>query len=51
MIKDQEKLANVKKEYDYLSDIIFKERKIRDWEILGEHYISGPNLKLIFRKL
>lgn len=28
-----------------------KEKKIRDWEILGDHYISGPNLKLIFRKL
>jgi hypothetical protein len=28
MIKDQEKLVNVKKEYDYLSDIIFDELKI-----------------------
>jgi hypothetical protein len=28
MIKDQEKLANVKKEYDYLSDIVFDELKI-----------------------
>jgi hypothetical protein len=28
MIKDQEKLANVKKEYDYLSNIVFDELKI-----------------------
>jgi hypothetical protein len=28
MIKNQEKLANVKKEYDYLSDIVFDELKI-----------------------
>lgn len=28
MIKDHEKLANVKKEYDYLSDIVFDELKI-----------------------
>jgi hypothetical protein len=28
MIKDQKKLANVKKEYDYLSDIVFDELKI-----------------------
>jgi hypothetical protein len=28
MIKDQEKLANVKKEYDYLNDIVFDELKI-----------------------
>jgi hypothetical protein len=28
MIKDQEKLANVKKEYNYLSDIVFDELKI-----------------------
>lgn len=28
MIKDEEKLANVKKEYDYLYDIVFNEMKI-----------------------
>jgi hypothetical protein len=28
MIKDQKKLANVKKEYDYLSNIVFDELKI-----------------------
>lgn len=28
-----------------------KEKKIKDWEILGDHYIAGPNQKLIFRKL
>jgi hypothetical protein len=28
MIKDKEKLANVKKEYDYLYDIVFNEMKI-----------------------
>lgn len=28
MIKDEEKFTNVKKEYDYLYDIVFKEMKI-----------------------
>lgn len=28
MIKDEEKLANVKKEYDYLYDIVFNEMKV-----------------------
>lgn len=28
LIKDEEKLANVKKEYDYLYDIVFSEMKI-----------------------
>lgn len=28
MIKDEEKLANVKQEYDYLYDIVFEEMKI-----------------------
>jgi hypothetical protein len=28
IIKDEEKFANVKKEYDYLYDIVFKEMKI-----------------------
>lgn len=28
MIKDEEKLTNVKKEYDYLYDIVFNEMKI-----------------------
>lgn len=28
MIKDEEKLVNVKKEYDYLYDIVFNEMKI-----------------------
>ena len=28
-----------------------KEKKIKDWEILGDHYIAGPNQKLIFRKI
>lgn len=30
MIKDQEKLNNVKKEYDYLYEIVFKEMKIEE---------------------
>lgn len=28
-----------------------KEKKIKDWEIIGDHYHAGPNHKIIFRKL
>jgi hypothetical protein len=28
-----------------------KEKKIKDWELIGNHYSVGPNHKLIFRKL
>lgn len=28
-----------------------KSGKINDWEIIGEHYGEGPNLKIIFKKI
>lgn len=28
-----------------------KEKKITDWELIGDHYSVGPNHKLIFKKL
>jgi hypothetical protein len=28
-----------------------KEKKVKDWELIGDHYYEGPNQKLIFRKL
>lgn len=34
MIKDEEKLSNVKKEYDYLYDIVFNEMKIEQSDFL-----------------
>lgn len=34
MIKDEEKLANVKQEYDYLYDIVFDEMKIEQSDFL-----------------
>ena len=34
-IKDEEKLANVKKEYDYLYDIVFNEMKIEQSDFLN----------------
>lgn len=34
MIKDEEKLVNVKKEYDYLYDIVFNEMKIEQSDFL-----------------
>lgn len=34
MIKDEEKLANVKQEYDYLYDIVFEEMKIEQSDFL-----------------
>ena len=34
MIKDEEKLLNVKKEYDYLYDIVFNEMKIEQSDFL-----------------
>ena len=34
MIKEEEKLSNVKKEYDYLYDIVFNEMKIEQSDFL-----------------
>ena len=28
-----------------------KDKKIKDWELIGDYYHAGPNQKLIFRKL
>jgi hypothetical protein len=28
-----------------------KEKKVKDWELIGDHYYEGANQKLIFRKL
>lgn len=28
-----------------------KEKKVKDWELIGDFYHAGPNQKLIFRKL
>jgi hypothetical protein len=28
-----------------------KEKRVTDWELIGDHYKVGPNQKLIFRKL
>jgi hypothetical protein len=27
-----------------------KEKKVTDWELIGDHYNAGPNQKLIFLK-
>ena len=43
MIKDEEKLANVKQEYDYLYDIVFEEMKIEQSDFF---YMVSINQKL-----